>query len=230
VRSYWRDFGWLRFCLLSILRFCSGFRAIVVVVPEDSRARLPRLGVTSSIIRTVVCDNYRDDYLGQQVTKLYADTVTDAAYVCHVDSDCVFDRKVDVRGLIPDGRPQILVRPRPLPARRDPWLESTEEFLQLPVLHDYMCRPPFVFPRWLYSEVREHAVRVHGTDLQHYVTSRPARGFSEFNVLGAFAFHHHPEQFDWVDADAAGTRVCRWYWSWGGISATLQDELARLVS
>jgi hypothetical protein len=147
VRSYWRDFGWLRFCLLSILRFCSGFRAIVVVVPEDSRARLPRLGVTSSIIRTVVCDNYRDDYLGQQVTKLYADTVTDAAYVCHVDSDCVFDRKVDVRGLIPDGRPQILVRPRPLPARRDPWLESTEEFLQLPVLHDYMCRPPFVFPR-----------------------------------------------------------------------------------
>ena len=33
IRSYYKDFRWLEWCLRSIDRFCQGFRQVVLVVP-----------------------------------------------------------------------------------------------------------------------------------------------------------------------------------------------------
>src|ERR1700694_677382 len=91
IRAYWKDLDWLELCLASRTRYCSGFHDVVVTIPRGSepwlrRACLPR------VARIEFCRDYRDDYLGQQSTKLHADTFTDADFICHVDADCIFVR------------------------------------------------------------------------------------------------------------------------------------------
>ena len=113
-----------------------------------------------------------------------------------------------------------------------PWVRPTEKFLGERPTHDYMQCPPFVYPRWLYGEVRSWCLRTKGMTLERWILSQPARGFSEFNVLGAFAYRHYRECFDWVRAQDIGEeeRACCWYWSWNGLDAATRTELQRLVS
>jgi hypothetical protein len=230
IRSYWKDFDWLQFCLASIAGYCRGFRAVVLVLPQSSRPWLKRLDVPDDI-RIEFCGNYRDDYLGQQASKLLADNFTDADYVCHVDSDCIFDRPTTPLDLMLDGRPRMLKRPSAQLGRAYPWRKPTEKFLGWSVTDDFMQQQPFLFPRWLYPAVRRHALAVHGCDIETYIESQPPRGFSEYNVLGAFAWAYHRERFAWIDTSRAppGPPHCRWYWSWGGLDAGTAAEIRQII-
>ena len=66
IRSYWRDFAWLEYCLRSIERYCTGFRAVIVAIPKKSVPWLRRHRPLPSHVRLVVCPDYDDDYLGQR--------------------------------------------------------------------------------------------------------------------------------------------------------------------
>ncbi len=228
IRSYWKDREWLRFCLDSIVRHCVGFRAVVLVLPASSRPWFRKFAIPEDV-RVHWCRSYRDDYLGQQVTKLMADTFTDATHICHVDSDCIFFRKTSPTDLLTDGMPRVMRCPYAILGRHHPWQRPTQRFLGWDVADDFMQHPPFLFPRWLYPRVREHSSSTHGVDIETYVTAQPAREFSEFNVLGAYAWQHFRDQFHWIDTSVspASQPHCRWYWSWGGIDAAIRAEILR---
>ncbi|WP_327281446.1 MULTISPECIES: hypothetical protein [unclassified Streptomyces] len=178
-------------------------------------------------VRLEVGPDYPDDYLGQQVSKLYADELTDAGLICHVDSDMVFFRPVSPADLLVGGRPWIVRRAVAELGRHRPWIAPTEGFLGRAVAYDFMQQPPFTYPRWLYGELRALCLERHGMSMERYVAGRPPRGFSEFNVLGAHAHALHRTSFAWHDAGAGAVPplLCRWYWSRGGIDARLRQEL-----
>ncbi|MGW3448814.1 hypothetical protein [Streptomyces sp. NPDC001076] len=218
----------MKYALASIGRWCRGFAEVVVVTPRTGSAAVRR--AVDDSVRLEVCPDYRDDYLGQQISKVYADDFTDAQLICHVDSDVIFTRPVSPADLLDRGRPWIVRRPVTDLGRHRPWLAPTEAFLGRPTAYDFMQQPPFSYPRWLYPEVRALSLARHGISLARYVTSQPPRGFSEFNVLGAHAFAAHRASFAWYDMDSPGVpRLCRWYWSRGGINTALHQELERLV-
>jgi hypothetical protein len=230
IRSYWKDLDWLHYCLASIAKNCSGFQSVILVMPESSKPWLRRASLPKDV-RIEFCQNYKDDYLGQQVTKLFADTLSDADYICHFDSDCLLSRPIQPEDVILDGRPFIFMRSNAALGRHWPWQKPTEKFVGWSVAYDFMQRPPFIFPRWLYPRLRQHAVTAHGTDIASYVLSQPARNFSEYNALGAFAFRHYPERFRWVDVDrqTAGEPFCRWFWSWGGLDRATRAQIDAIL-
>jgi hypothetical protein len=218
----------LRYCLASIERYCSGFRRVVVVIPEASTAKWHWLGLDADRVRH--CPLYRDDYLGQQVTKLHADQYTDADYICHVDSDCVFQRPTTPADLIDAGRPYVLMEPYARLDSHVPWRALTERFLGEKVSHEFMRRPPYTFPRWVYPALRRRCWARHGISLETYVLSQPPRGFSEFNALGAYAYRHHRDAFTWVDAADAPPQPCRVFWSRQSLDARVRQEIDRLLA
>jgi hypothetical protein len=230
IRSYWKDLEWLHFCLESAYRYCHGFRSVIVVVPHSTEPWLRR-AILRHQVRIEFCRDYRDDYLGQQVTKLLADTFSEADYICHVDSDCVFCRPTSPADFIVAGKPRILMQSNALLGRHRPWQKPTETFLGCQVLDDFMRHPPFTFPRSLYSHLRQHVLAAHGMDIESYILAQPPRGFSEFNVLGAFAWQYHHDQFLWVDTAVSSPPDpnCRWYWSWGGIDPATRKEIQDLL-
>jgi len=231
IRSYWKDFAWLELCLAAIEKYCHGFRSVIVVVPQSSQPWLRRFPKLTGKAQVEFCRDYRDDYLGQQATKLMADTFTDSTFICHVDSDCIFCRPTAPTDLIIDGTPRIIMRPYTRLGRHLPWRKPTETFLGWEVTHDFMQHPPFTYPRWLYPKVREHATAVHGINLEKYITTRPQRGFSEFNVMGALAYVRYPSRFSWIDNSEVdpGTSSCRWYWSWGGLDGATLEEIETIL-
>jgi hypothetical protein len=231
IRSYWKDLEWLEFCLTSIAKYCRGFRTVIVVFPQSSQPWLRKFVVPGNV-RIELCRDYRDDYLGQQATKLLADTFTDADYICHVDSDCVFSRRTSPADLMTEGKARVLRRPCDRLGRHRPWQKPTEKFLGWSVPFDFMQHPPFLFPRWIYPEVRAHGVAAHGVDIETYIAAQPPRGFSEYNILGAFAWERHPEHFEWLDAGDSppGEPHCRWYWSWGGIDDEIRSEIGAILA
>ncbi|MGH8193625.1 MAG: DUF6492 family protein, partial [Woeseiaceae bacterium] len=215
IRSYWRDFAWLEYCLRSIEQHCSGFRVVILAIPERSVPWLNRWPPLPSGMRLEICPNYPDDYLGQQVTKLHADEVTDADLICHVDSDCIFVRPTSPHDLAPGGLPLVYMRPVGELPRHWPWTRPTADFLGWQPAYDFMQHPPFVFPRWLYAELRDWSRRKKAVELADWVLSRPPRGFSECNALAAYAHAFRRDAFTWISADDGSEerRVCRWYWS-----------------
>jgi hypothetical protein len=177
-----------------------------------------------------VCADGGDDYLGQQVTKMYADEYVSEDFICHIDSDCILDRPLRAVDLVPGSRPVLAYRPLERYPRRPVWIEAGERYLGWPLELDYMCRPPFVYPRWLYRLVRSHGSTLFGVPFERYVMSQPPRGFSEFTALGGYAHRHHHEAFRWLDADALPDPApFRWYWSWDGISPSLRAELDAII-
>jgi len=232
VRSYYKDFDWLAYCLASIAKYCVGFRNVILIVPESSRSRLARIRLPALNLRVQTCRNYPDDYLGQQVTKLHADTFTDADYICHVDSDCIFSRFTSPEVLLEDGKVLVVMRPYALISCHTPWRLPTENFLGWKVRYDFMQRQPLTFPRWLYGRLREHCLARHRVDLKRYVIKQPARSFSEYNTLGAYAYELHRDGFTWIDSSRRdpGEPFCRWYWSWGGIKPWVRDQIEELLA
>jgi hypothetical protein len=91
IKSYPPDYDWLRYCLRSIDRFCSGFRKVVVVSPETFNAD-PALKIPVQVV--VAPQQCQDGYLDQQLFKLNAHQFSDADMILHVDSDTIFTVQV----------------------------------------------------------------------------------------------------------------------------------------
>lgn len=227
IRSYWKDLDWLGHCLEAIGRYASGFAEVVVLVPRHSMpwARRRRWPAFARFETDADC---ADDYLGQQVSKLYADRWTDCGTICHLDSDCLLCRPTRPEDLFDGGRAKIHVRELAPLGRHYPWKDCTERFLGLPMPLDFMCRPPFAYPRWLYPELRALCRERHGVELLDYVLAQPPRGFSEFNALGTYAWHRHRERFAFAVLDASGLEHCRWFWSWDGVDA-MREHIADVL-
>jgi hypothetical protein len=230
IRSYCRDFRWLSFCLQSINKYCHGFRDVVLVVPEGSQERLNRSGIKVSNIK--YCPKFRDDYLGQQITKLYADTLTDADYIVHVDSDCIFWRNCTPFDLCEGERPIILMTPCRMFSDNAPWQTVTQRFLSMEVYYDFMRRQPLMYPRWLYGELREYARILHDQEAVDYIQDQPPLAFSEFNALGAFAYLFHRNSFSWIETKnlAFDEKFCRIFWSWEGLQKNHEHEIKSILS
>ena len=229
IRSYYRDFCWLTYCLRSIATFCTGFRRIVLVVPKSDAPRLTKLDLGG--VSVADCRNYEIDYLGQQVTKIKADLFSDADYICHVDSDWIFTRPCRPADLYVGGKLAIgMVAYTELPPTI-PWKSATEKLLGHVVRHDFMRLQPYTFPRWLYPALRDDVERRHGQDVESYILRQSPLGFSEFNALGSFAYARHHDDFAWLDIGDRGLTppLCKCYWSWGGLSEPIRKEIEAIL-
>lgn len=219
IRSYFRDFRWLRLAFASLYAFAREYRQVVLILPESSLDRWAASMVPEGLsVRLVSCPDFADDYLGQQVSKLYADCVSDADYILHLDSDCVFVRPVACwRDLFYEGKPIHIYRELGIRPAIDGWRNSVRNILGINTEKEFMVTMPAIYPREIYSELRRFVSTLHGQELRDLVLAQRSDQFSEFSVLGAYAFKHMHEQFAWVEAgdEALGRWPCLQFWSRG---------------
>jgi hypothetical protein len=173
-----------------------------------------------------ICPRYAEDYLGQQVTKLNADLYSDADFICHIDSDTVWLHDVSPKDFIHKGKAIIYYEPYDK-IGECPWQPIVEEAIGWKPEFEFMRRPPHTFPRWIYKEMRDHLQATHKVPFDTFVSTRPDRRFSEYNTLGAYAWKHHRDKFDWRYPERDKPTV-RQFWSWGGIEFN-REELNKLL-
>lgn len=228
IRTYFRDFPWLNLSLRSIVKFVEGYRRVVVVMPGSSIERL-RGEEIPALARAVVlrCDDCENDYLGQQVSKLYADTFSDAGVIAHVDSDCIFRKACALPELLTkNGRPVVRMLWRSRRPASDGWRRCIADFHGEPLPFDALATPPFVFSRATYAALRENCLSRHGIDLKHWSLSRRIDSLSEFGLLAAQAWFHHRNDYCWVVADDEIDWPCHAYWSRSPDAARQRADIA----
>ena len=219
IRSYFRDFHWLQLALASIHAFLRGYRQVLLIIPESSADRWKESLIPNGLpLRLVTCEDYIDDYLGQQVSKLYADEFTDADYLVHLDSDCVFVRPTVVwQDLFREEKPIHIYRNRSIRPTIDGWRNSIPIVLGINTNREFMVTLPAVYPRKIYVELRQFVMIRHGLKLSSLVLAQRPDQFSEFSVLGAYAFEYMQYYFTWIEAETESLAdwPCIQFWGRG---------------
>lgn len=232
IRSYYRDQAWLTLALRALERFVIGHRKVVVVLPRRSLERLDRLlqrADSRLVFRS--CEDFTDDYLGQQVTKLHADLYTDADVILHLDSDQIFVAQCDLsERLFDGGKLRMNVQRSTDRAPSDGWRYCPSIFFGEPIAWDLTAPPPLAVPRRLYASLREHCMRRHGKSLMDYAMDTSADRFCEMALLRGFALLYETSAFAWVDGgQSALIPECRSFWSRGTTPAEIAKEIPRCL-
>ena len=232
IRTYPVDYPWLAFCLRSIAQYATGFRKIWIVTPEQPLGTLPS---GTDIEWKVMNEEAPDGYLSQQIHKLYADVITnyEADYILHIDSDTLFTRPVTPADFFAGGwsAGKLIWYYTPYEQTETPWKPITEKFMKVEVKNEFMRRLPMMVPRFLYDELRKNCFSNHNLILSDYIRKQPYREFSEFNVLGAMAFIHHQDDFEWINTTKGEMPepFARQFFSWGGLTDEVKAEIQTIL-
>lgn len=231
IRTYAGDAQWLPYCLRSIHKFCSGFSNLIIVTPESSKSVIKPIASEFGA-DFFVCDQLNiDDYVGQQGTKMLADTWCKSDSICFVDSDVIFIRDTTPNLIISDSGCIDMIKTA-YNTIECPWQSITEKAVGFPVEFEYMRRLPLTYNRDLLEFTRTHIEKTHGRTFHQFIAEVPGRELSEFNILGAIAEKFMPEKFNFINSsiDPLPELYIKQFWSWGGITEEVQETINNLLS
>jgi hypothetical protein len=214
IRSYRNDFQWLKYCLRSCEKHLSGFNRIHIAIPaDDIRIYQPH---SHEVVHIV--DNWSDDYIGQQYTKLCADMFCYSDFILHVDSDCIFTSPTSPQDFMFNEKAVILHED----GVETPWVPIVARTMGFNMESEYMRRLPMIYPRWIYAGFREFIEKQHGMKLKEWMKIQPFHEFSEFNCLGAWLWRFAREGVEWKLPSEMPTKA-KQFWSWGGIDGCVEE-------
>lgn len=220
IRTYQNDIKWLNYCLHFIHKNVTGFDEIVIVIPTGQEHLLRHLNYE----KVVVCKTYRDDYLGQQISKLKAHEHCSGDFILFVDSDYMFFNPIDVSEFFKDNKPVILKDRYENVGDAICWKKITEKLFREPIEWELMrCLPLMYHKSTLENFNKAFPV------IEQYIIEQPKAQFSEFNALGFFALKHEPANYHFIDLSKEQAPINKGtqFWSWGGLN---EKELALIES
>lgn len=233
LRSYAKDIQWLPYLFKSIEKHCSGFRRMVVVVPEQDVDLFKRTGFTGDKLIGVKEPTGASGYMCQQIDKLNAHQYTDSTHALFVDSDTCFIRPCSPEMFFIEEKPYMLITPYEALGDAVPWQPITEKALKIKCPYETMRRLPFFYPVEGISQLKNYMGTIHKRPMEDYILSQPHNAFSEFNALGSFMKHFYPNSFYWWDTTKEPNLpqpFVKQNWSWGGMSAEQKRELEVLTA
>lgn len=190
IRTYQKDIKWLNYCLHFIHKNLTGFDEIVIVIPTGQEHLLAHL----TYEKVHVCKSYRDDYLGQQISKLKAHEYCSGDFILFVDSDYMFFNPVDCSEFFIDNKPVILKDRYENVGEAICWKRVTEKLFREPIEWEYMRRAPQLYAKSSLEKFNELFPKI-----EQYIIEQPKSQFSEFNALGFFINKHEPENYHFHD-------------------------------
>lgn len=220
VKSYRRDFKWLKFALQSISRNVTGYNKLILAIPKDDAylfvSEFPVLPPRTDV-RFV--NEYGNGYMYQQWCKINAHTYSDAHYILFGDSDCIFTRPINLQDYIRDGRPEILYTSWDKVGDAICWKKPTEEIMGEEVPFEFMRRNNLIYHRDTLIHLNEDFQNLERTIMN-------ATRFSEFNLIGAYAYKYERIMYNFVDTDnwnyTEPKAIQFWSYSSKGIDASTE--------
>lgn len=193
IKSYRKDFWLLYYSLRSIVMNVSGYENIVLLIPIEDKDFLDNSKIPSGTIVHYVLE-YGNGYMSQQVFKTQAHSYCKSEFILFSDSDCIFHRKVNLKSVIKDNKPEILYTDYSKVEDAIVWKEPTSKFMGEEVLYELMRRNNIVYHR---STIK--ALNKFNTDLPTYIMNSAV--FSEFNAIGAYAMKFEPHKYRFTNTD-----------------------------
>ena len=106
------------------------------------------------------------------------------------------------------------------------WKPIVEKLYKENVDYEFMRRAGQLFHK---STLENFALNF--PDIENYAISQPNRAFSEFNILGFFAWKHEQENYKFIDLskETAPIMKCKQYWSWSNLTEIERKEIENTI-
>jgi uncharacterized protein DUF6492 len=214
VVTFQRDFPYLTWLFRSMVKFCSGFSAVRVLVPTPDFAQAETMTqrfLRDKGFREAVVQSYDEwpglGFLHHMAQIMRADEWCPAAdFIGHIDADCCFTSPVTPDTYIRNGKPIMRYEYFSKLGRRHPgaaaWQAPTQACLPFLVSKETMRCHPGVFHRGLYAEARRQIELKVKEPWEEYLKKQKndyPQTFVEFVTLGNVALHCFPEKYEAVE-------------------------------
>lgn len=225
IRTYHKDLKWLKYCLESIHKNLTGWNEIVICIPTGQESLLSHLTQE----RVVTCKIYKDDYLGQQISKIKAIKHCKGDYILFVDSDVVFKKGASITDYFINNKPIILKSRYDSVGEAICWKEPTENLFKESIEFEYMRFAPQIFHRSTLEMFNESF-----PDIENYIINQPHRQFSEFNALGYYAEKMQNESYSIIDVtngliEEITENKAVQFWSWSNLTPFEEMKIKQII-
>ena len=197
IKSYPKDFRFLKYCLMSIQKFVTGYEEIVLLLPSDCSIPIWFADFTDLKISIHTIKESGNGYMFQQLCKLNAWKYTRDEKIMFVDSDYLFDKQVDVSKI----ETTILYTHYNNAGDAICWKLPTEKAMAINVEYEFMQRMPLVYWRKTLTSLANYLVKIHNVSVDYYVMNQTS--FSEFNLIGAYAWNFEKENYEWLEKEGS---------------------------
>lgn len=227
IRTYDKDLPWLAYALKSIHKYVTGYREIVICIPEGQGHLLAHLTQE----RVIEVEDLQDGYIGQQLTKMEAWRYTKADAIVYWDSDVIATEPLNItKDLFKDGKPILYKTRYSLISSHGhdcPWQSITEKAVGFGVEWEYMRRMPLTYLRDDIGDACAYLERAQGVSLRNFLSALPGRDFSEFNAIGAFIDSYRNDFYAIIDTDTIEMprNKVNQEWSWGGVTPEVIERM-----
>ena len=210
-----KHYPWLKWCLRSVIRFAKGFRLVKILVPrEDLSSMATLLGELSTEIGIPVRVAAYEDWPGKGFLRhehviMCADEFTDADFIFHMDSDCLFVEPTTPEDYFVDNKPVLLHASyhwlvTSQQANLGMWKDAVENAIGGNSTEEFMRRPQAIHYRKTYAKARESIEAHTGKSCAEYIQSCEEafpQTFCEFNTLGEVAWRHFHGDYSWPNQE-----------------------------
>jgi len=233
IKTYYKDYIWLKYCLRSIQKFASGFRNIIIVsdtdnlipdeyiIPNCKIYYVPIPKITPSYVEHGI------GYLWQQNIKLNWFDYTDADAVLNLDSDCMFTTITTPADFMTDGKFNWFYRDWKDAGGGICWKQSTDFLLKIDTKYDSMLCHPFILQRNTSLSLKKYLCSIHNSDtIWNIFVKYNMKTASEFNLFGSYIKYIDSNEYNQIHnpVNQYHNRTIHVSWSWGG----LKDEEIQL--
>lgn len=193
IKSYQRDFKLLYYALKSITKNVTGYQNIILLIPKAEKNLFDTRDLPE---RTLVhyVQEYGNGYLFQQVCKMNAYKYCNSDYILFGDSDCIFTYPINLQDFVTDDKPEILYTDYNKVGQAICWKQPTENLMGCEIEFEFMRRNANIYHKSTLENICKWQ-----PNLERIVME--SKRFSEFNLLGAYAFKHESKKYNFVNTD-----------------------------
>ena len=193
IKSYHKDFKLLNYSLQSIAKNVTGYNNIILLIPEREKHLFDTRHMPDRTLIHYVKE-YGSGYLFQQWCKITAHKYSDADFIMFSDSDCIFDHEINLQDFVKDEKPEILYTDYSKVGDAICWKQPTVDVIKMPVQYEFMWRNCLIYHKSTLINIEKFEPNLE------YVIMTGER-FSEFNVIGAYAFNYERENYNFINTD-----------------------------
>jgi hypothetical protein len=233
IVSVGKHFNHLKYALRSIKKFASGFRKTIVLVPTKDMDAARKL-IADAPDNIQLMDFFEwpgKGMLHHMYLIMSADKYTDADFILHFDSDCVFTEPVTPEDYFVDGKPVLmyadfdwLVNTQQANLRM--WQDVTKNAIGGPVPIETMRRHPAVHYRELYALARNMMENNTGQPVSSYIERQRdefPQTFCEYVTLGNVAWRCIPDKYAWRNQQTEGFPPAKIHQNWSHCEPTPEN-------
>ena len=176
---------------MSVTKNVTGYNKIIILIPESDRENFDTDNLPERT-EVIYVKEYGNGYLMQQLFKMKAWQYCPSDFILFSDSDCIFNRKIDLQEVVKNGKPEILYTDYEDVGAAICWREPTEKFMGEEVEFEFMRRNFLIY----HSSTLEKISQAH-PDLESEIMGGVR--FSEFNAIGAWAFKNEKDKYNFVN-------------------------------